>query len=498
MKQVSIFKRNYQPIVGWHLLAILIFIAMGMSSIFTHGIFGKVYLNADSYGYIYPAFEYVDSEKLKLIYGRPFVWPFIMSLFAGPKFEEWISLLNISLLLAMPLPLLFASIDAVGQMRQTRWKVFLLFMFSLALFVLFFNASILRWYFYALPESFCMTVSAWVLYYVCKSCLRTPSFSDLLICSILCALLMYAKPSMLIYSASALVIVSIRPLKNQKLFVQILMVLMLLSPVMVVGSINNHLVNKYDYVMSERFKYGSIICSNGLFVRDNIAKKENKSHDDLVIKSALDAIESEGPGSFSLLGFNPDACMYSSGSIYAKFDEIYGWNVTHQHLKEYVKQIAFAPSYLLSRAVDQISYALVKPLYQRGGIVIDDRDMEKFNREGLSNNSIEEFWRSHDWGKKTVLTRNSYRVYWVTILVALALLMYFRRPDVKTSAVILVQILSAYIVVSVAASFDVERYRDTLMPLIVSGLFYISTLISNEPSTTRLADGGASNNKAEV
>jgi len=44
----------------------------------------------------------------------------------------------------------------------------------------------------------------------------------------------------------------------------------------------------------------------------------------------------------------------------------------------------------------------------------------------------------------------------------------------------------------------VERYRDTLMPLIVSGLFYISTLISNEPSTTRLADGGASNNKAEV
>lgn len=490
MKQGIVSKEKKQALVSWHLLVVSIFIAMGMLSIVTHGIFGKVYLNGDAYGYIYPAFAYVDSDRLQLIYGRPFVWPFIMSIFVGPKFEEWISLLNIFLFLAMPLPLLFVCINALGVIRQKQWKAFLVCLFFLALFVLFFNANIVQWYFYALPESFCMTVSTWVLYYVYKSCLQRLSFSELIICSMLCAFLMFSKPSMLVYSALALVIVLVRSLGNQNLFGKIVMALMLLSPVVVVGSINSYLVNKYDYIASERFKYGSMICSNGLFVRDYVAAKDNKNFDDLLIISALDALESMGSGSFSLLGFNPDACMYSSGSIYAKFDEIYGWNGTHQHLKKYAEQVAVSPLYLISRVVNQVSYALMKPLYQKGGIVIDDSGIEKMNRSGLSNNAIEEFWRSHDWGRKTALTQSGYEIYWIYIMVYIVLLVYFRRPDIKTSVVILVQILSAYLVVSVAASFDVERYRDTLMPLIISGLFYVSALIPKEPSNIRLADNG--------
>lgn len=444
---------------------------------------GKVYLNADAYGYLYPALEYNDSGNLKLIYGRPFLWPFILSLYPFKYFENFAIIINSLLLASLAIPIASLAIESVENSKSFFIYISAIISGVVGIISIYDNVNILQWYFFILPEGFVITVSCWVLYLVSLILFRDASRNRIIIVTMLSVVLFYAKPAYLLYSllATSICIVKILTSK-EKVRWKILMLLGMAVPTIFLVCINTLLVDKFDRSGSNRFKYATIICFNAPAVYKQISEKYEKNWVDASLTNRLGAVISRG-GGYGSLGYNPDECLYSSKfNLYQDIDAKLGWNVTPNILKPYSYLVFNEYNYLLKRIAKQYLVGLEYPIYNSNSKYLDDKSILEFNREGLRNTSSDVFWDSHQWDLSTVIqaiyTYKISGVVYLAIIFALILIIeLFHRGSWKSCLLLVILVLSAMLVTSIAAIFDVERYRDTMVPLFIF-LLYIMVIKS--------------------
>ncbi len=123
----------------------LIYLIFCLYAILADFSLSKIFLNADAYGYIYPAFEFNYSGELKLIYARPFFWPALLSTLNINNFEATAVLINAILYAALGVPFALLTIHFLKTDERLPRSLLNISLYTGTLFLLFSNVNVKQW-----------------------------------------------------------------------------------------------------------------------------------------------------------------------------------------------------------------------------------------------------------------------------------------------------------------------------------------------------------------
>ena len=477
-------------------LLFLIFSGLILYGIFIASHFDKLYLYEDSYGYFFPAAENHLGHGINLIYGRTIGYPVFLSAIMGPHFESFaVSWQSFMYVTSAFLIFLFAR-----EVRFSKSRILSLIALVASLIVIAFyfaNNTIFGFVGILMPETMsilCLSSSFVSLMFFLKD---GKKIKYCIIAVVMASILYVTKPAFVIYSLLVLALCLYNVIKSENvLFKKIFIILLTFSIFLTFHQINHISVEKHDKLGSERFKYGTLICSNLNAIDHALDSKEINSILSLDVKSDLqlrvNKLIDDGPGTYSLLGFNIDTCIYDSNKhIYSYLDQKYGWGKSSYVLKElFDYSITHSSEYFFKKMLKQVSYQFMNPSRMNGNsqdIFFSDIRIKEMNR--FHSNSYENyFFINHKW-EKEVSVKNYFGgfgqmpgIIFLIILLISAICYWFdcgkNKPNFIYFSTPFALCLSSTLIIAFAGSFDISRYADNLLIIfMLSMIFYFNYFI---------------------